>query len=84
MLTEIAGPTNSYARAPSLEIAVALLASVDLLLLIVCIFQLSSAPTFTNRSILQLGTAGCQVSFGNCTSTDISPDGTCKSTKQLL
>ncbi|KAH4376940.1 hypothetical protein HBH99_208780 [Parastagonospora nodorum] len=27
-------------------------------------------------------TAGCQVSFGNCTSTDISPDGTCGGTNK--
>jgi hypothetical protein len=76
MLTNAVARTSLYARALLSEIVVLVLDSAEQLLVIVSFL---SWETLVD-TLTSIGTAGCQSAFGTCTSTDVSPDGTCKST----
>jgi hypothetical protein len=78
-LTVVVVPTSSYAKDLLSEIVVLALGSAEQLQVTVCCFE-----QIHSHRLITTGTAGCQAAFGTCTSTDLSPDGTCKLTTPVF
>jgi hypothetical protein len=78
-LTVVVLSTSSSARVLHSEIVVQALDSVEQLQLTVCCFRYPIRQT-----LIATGTAGCHAAFGTCTSTNLSPDGTCKMSKSVV